>query len=292
MHFLDRIDWAGCMLADGTESKSDPIRIHELAIAIWPAFAKRVLTQILAGCWKRIAERPNDFVIELHETSHLEAPMVRLFGHAPGLKLLELIRRREYTEIRRLAPSYRARLILRAFLPGNGVRISAPWLTGKLARTFGIAPWRPPFLVLAYPEGFDGPALLAEVVSKLGFAKCWILPPKRPNSLLARLRERWQIHVHRSLFRLAAHLCPLDPETQPDVKPACIYGFSDGDLFVASVQKASGDKCRLWSGNALVIDLTFPTKNPAFIAAQIANQYLLSLTQPRHLRNATSQKTP
>ena len=206
MHFIDRIDWAGCILADGTETGLQSHYQNGLSLAIWPAFAKRVLTQILAGCWERIEERPADFKIAPYEAPHLPAQMSRLFGRKAGLELLKLLERGDVAAIRRHATSYRLRLILRAFLPGSGVRLSPQWLSGKFARTFGIAPWRPPNLVLVVPNGadFEGSTLLADIIGHLGFAKARILPAAQPSSASARWRERWKNHIHRSLFRLLA----------------------------------------------------------------------------------------
>ena len=283
MHFISRIDWAGCILADGNEASSDAVRTGGLSIAIWPAFAKRVLSQILAGCWHRIVERPNDFVIQPNESEHLEEPMTHLFGSKAGIQLLELIRNRNLIEIKQRAYSYRARLILRALLPGTGVRLSVPWLTGKFARTFGIAPWRPPFLVLVCPAEFDASGLLSEVVTNLGFAKCRILPPSRPASLLYRLRERWQIHIHRSLFRLVAVACTQNPETQPDTKPPCVHGFPDHEVIITSLQRTADGTFRLWFGNS---SLAIPHEELGLIAAQIANRYLMDLSHRGHILDA------
>jgi hypothetical protein len=214
MHFIDRIDWAGCILADGTDIGSAPIKIRGLSIATWPAFAKRVLTQILSGCWDRIMERPEAFIIKPHETPHLAGPMARLFGRDAGHRLLELIRCRKLDEIRRTAPFYRVRLIMRAFLPGSGVRISAPWLTGKLARMFGIADWLPPCLfVVRHPNTYESfESLIAEVTAQLGFGKSHVLPIVAPRAI-GHWRERWQVHRARSLFQLV--ILPLDSTKDP-----------------------------------------------------------------------------
>lgn len=206
MHFINHIDWGGCMLADGKSCKYPPVRVNGLPIATWPSFAKRVLTQILAGCWNRIDERPDDFVITPDEMPHLSGPLTRLFGHKAGNRLLELIRLRDLATIRRLALAYRVRLVIRALVPGTGIRMSSSWICGKIARTFGIASARPPFLIIAHApkSDIDAKALLDAVISHLGFAKTWTLPQSRSSSLIARLWERWSIHLHRSLFRLVA----------------------------------------------------------------------------------------
>jgi hypothetical protein len=287
MHFIDRIDWAGCILAGSTDAGCLSQRIVGLAIATWPGFAKRVLTQILAGCWQRIEERPDDFTIMAHEAPHLPDQMSRLFGRKAGIRLLELIRRRDLEEIRRLAPSFRARLVIRAFLPGTGVRLSAPWLTGKFARTFGIAPWRPPFLVLACPAGFDITALLCEIVSNLGFAKCWILPLSRPESLMARLRERWRIHVHRSLFRLVALACPQDLDEHPKVNLPYISKFPNHELSIFFLRVTQDGTYLLWFDDTPAVKLN---KELGPIATQVAYRYLLDLVRLSQIQNASPQK--
>lgn len=206
IHFINHIDWGGCLLADGELYPTPAVRIHGLSIATWPAFAKRVLIQILAGCWERIKERPRDFVIHPQEEEHLEAPMNRLFGRKAGKQILELIRTRNIDAIIRRATIYRMYLLSRMLLPVSGGHFSARWFHGKIQRTLGIAPWCPPILVVvASPNDSDKARLyLEQIVSHLGFAKVWILPDERPTSFLAQAHLQWKIRLHRSLFRLLA----------------------------------------------------------------------------------------
>ncbi len=279
MHFIDRIDWAGCILADGTEAGLQSHRLNGLSLAIWPAFAKRVLTQILASCWERIEERPGDFKIAPNEAPHLPAEMSRLFGRKTGLELLKLIEGGDLAAIRRQAASYRLRLILRAFLPGSGVRLSPRWLSGKFARTFGIAPWRPPNLVLIVPNeaDFEGSTLLADVIGHLGFAKARILPAAQPTSAPAWWRERWKSHIHRSLFRLLA--IRFEAEA---IQPKRIAGrigsqcFGSGTFIAAFSPKRAGELTFAFHRRGAITEgkETLPFNR---IAAAIALRYLESM---------------
>lgn len=279
MHFIDQIDWAGCVLADSADPGCPPQRIGGLSIATWPAFAKRVLTQILAGCWQRIGERPDDFTINAHEDEHLPDQMTRLFGRKAGLHLLELIRRQDLPEIRCLARSYRMRLLLRAFTPGTGVCLSPRWLSGKFARSLGIAPWRPPHLVLIAPgrSQEEGSKLLADVVGHLGFAKARILSPTLPSSLKRRLGEKWELHIHRSLFRLVA--TKLDPELDSRstiVRRIGNRAFESG-TFIAEVSAAREGEF-MWSYHHMGKS-TDPMPCPAHdnFASSLAYHYMESL---------------
>ena len=236
MHFIDRIDWAGCILAGSNDTGGSHQRIDGLSHATWPGFAKRVLTQILAGCWQRIEERPDDFTIKAHEAPHLADQMARLFGREAGLHLIELIQRRDLPEIKHRSHSYRLQLLRRAFTPGSGVRLSPRWLSGKFARTFGIAPWRPPILVVVATEDVKstGTCLVSEVIARLGFSKCKIISSERPPDLLARNRERWQLHIHRSLFRLIAIRCDSDRDVRSTISSRIGSGkFESGTLVIS-----------------------------------------------------------
>lgn len=237
MHFIDRIDWAGCILADGSEAGLQSQRQNGLSLAVWPAFAKRVLTQILAGCWDRIEERPGDIKITLNEAPHLPAHMSRLFGRKAGLELLKLIEDGELAAIRRNASSYRLRLIFRTFLPGSGVRLSLRWFSGKFARTFGIAPWRPPNLVMIVPNepDFEESTMLAGIIGHLGFAKCKVISATPPGSLTQRLRERWEIHIHRSLFRLVGVQFESKDETASAVIRRLGFNAFNSGTFIATL---------------------------------------------------------
>jgi hypothetical protein len=211
MHFIDRIDWSGCILADGSEPHSASVKVNGLSIATWSSFAKRILTQILAGCWHRIEDRPDDFLIQPNEDPYLEDSMACLFGRETGKRLLEFIRKGDFDEVKRLAPRYRINLILRALLPGTGVRISTSWFTGKFARTLGVSPWLPPCLFVigdqSSIDSIDG--LLAQVTPHLGFGKCHILRQPPDKTSVPEWWKRWQIHVNRSLFHLV--VVPLEP---------------------------------------------------------------------------------
>ncbi len=276
MHFIERIDWAGCILADGTEAGTQSHRQNDLSLSICPAFAKRVLTQILAGCWERIEERPLDFKITPNEAPHLPAQMSRLFGRKAGLELLKLIECGDLPTIQRHAASYRMRLIIRAFLPGTGVRLSLRWLSGKFARTFGIAPWRPPNLVLIAPNeaDFEGSKLLVDIIGHLGFAKSRILPAAQPTFLHARWRECWKNHIHRSLFRLLA--IRLETEAIEPKKIAERIGsqcFDSGTFIAALSPKRQGDLTFALNRRGAT---TESRENLAFnlIASTIALRYL------------------
>ena len=240
MHFIDRIDWAGCILAGSDDTGGSHQRIDGLSHATWPGFAKRVLTQILAGCWQRIEERPDDFTIKAHEAPHLPDQMTRLFGRKAGLHLIELIQCRDLPEIKRRSRSYRCQLLRRAFTPGSGVSLSPRWLSGKFARSFGIAPWRPPILVVIVPaeSRITDSEFLEDVVGHLGFAKARILTPTFPSSLKRRMCERWQLHIHRSLFRLVA----IEFDSKTDSRSSIVRrigkrAFNSG-TFIAAVSAA------------------------------------------------------
>lgn len=204
MHFIDRIDWSGCILADGSEPHSASVKVNGLSIATWPSFAKRILTQILAGCWHRVEDRPDDFLIQPDEAACLESSMTRLFGQQTGIRLLALIRNGDFDEVKKLAPKCRFHLILRAMLPGTGVGLSASWFTGKIARTFGGSPWLPPCLFVigdrSSNESVDD--LLAQITPHLGFGKCLILRQPDNKTGSPGFLKRWQVHVSRSLFHL------------------------------------------------------------------------------------------
>ena len=69
MHFMPRLEWGGTILAElePDDVYRDPT--SGLPLARRAGFAKRVLTQILAGCWDRIAARTGEFVLSGEEVA-------------------------------------------------------------------------------------------------------------------------------------------------------------------------------------------------------------------------------
>ncbi len=291
MHFIDRIDWAGCILAGGTEAGCPPVRVNGLPMATWPGFAKRVLTQVLAGCWDRIGERPEEFRIAPHEAGCMASQMARLFGAGAGGTLHQFIDRGTLQSIKHGAVGYRKKLFLRALTPGSGVGLSLVWLRGKIARVLGLAPWRPPTLILMTPVGWkgDAPRLLSDIIGQLGFAKAKILHTAPPSSATARWRERWKNHIHRSLFRLLAirfEAGEIHPELIARRLGKGCYGSG---TFIATLSHSREDEltCSFHRRGAITAGKeTLPSNR---IAATIALRYLESM---KTMQKQTTHNNP
>ena len=275
MHFIDRIDWAGCILATGDDACSEPLRLNGLPISIWPGFAKRVLTQILAGCWERITERPDDFKIKAYESAVLLIPMKRLFGEEAGPQLLDLIRRNDIDKIRQLSFHYRFQLLKRAMNPLTNVKLSLRWLYGKIARTLGLADWRPPILIISKYNARDhsGSDLVAEVSSHLGFGQTIFLNSNFPNSIIGRMRLKWNIHVQRGLFRLVAIQNNKSDRSLSDITDFFGKLFQNHNAFIVNVDETNKSDCS-WSYQDMDGNASGMNSSYEMLTSEIAYQYM------------------
>lgn len=272
MHFIDRIDWAGCILATGDDTCSEPHRLNGLPIAIWPGFAKRVLTQILAGCWERIMERPDDFQIKAYESAGLLIPMKRLFGEEAGPLLLDLIRRNDIEEIKHLSFRYRLQLLKRALIPLTNVRLSLRWLHGKIARTLGLANWRPPILIISQ-YNHSGTDLVTEVASYLGFGKTIFLNSNFPKSIMGRMRLKWNIHVQRGLFRLVAIQNNKFDRSLSDITDFFGKSFHNHNTFIVNVDEENKSNCS-WSYQDMDGNASAMNSSCEMLTSEIAYKYM------------------
>jgi hypothetical protein len=284
MHFIDRIDWAGCVLADGSEACCASLRIDGISIATWASFAKRLLTQVLAGCWDRIERRPEEFTIRRHEYEHLDDPLQKLFGRKAGIHFLKLIAESDLAEIKRLSSSYRIRLVLRALAPGTGVRLSRTWLSGKCARLFGNAQWSAPCLFIIWDlkskESID--VILAQATAQLGFGRLHVLPPDSKLTKRRELLQIWRVRVSRSLFQLV--ICPVECTDDMINKTVSRVGL---DAAASGVWVATGNTFQSVLENirnnfpsAQILDIS----NETNAGTKIAHAYL------GHLKNLGSQQ--
>lgn len=206
MHFIDRVDWAGCILADSSSQKTNCTRIEGLSIATWPSFAKRILIQILAGCWHRVSERPDEMSVSNSEGITLESNLTRIFGKKLGTRLMHLIEVRDFEGIKLIAPYCRWMLIIRAIIPYIGTSVSMKWFVGKIQRIIGHASWRPPclFIVGELDRAETIESILSHITPQLGFGSCRIFHSSNSIGIIDRLLQRWDIHIRRSKFQLVA----------------------------------------------------------------------------------------
>ena len=207
MHFITRLVWGGCILA--TIGKDDIYRdqANGLPLARRAHFAKRILTQVLAGCWDRMAARPREFLLLDGEEAEARRLSDRLFGrHLSGL-LIGAMDAPDLQTLRMLAPRLRRALVLRAAWPFTSVRPAFEWFVGKACRITGWVRWRLPNLVVSSASIARSQALMDKVIQQLGFTQAMVLSPVAGTGLIDRLRERIAVRIHRGLFRFAALGC-------------------------------------------------------------------------------------
>jgi hypothetical protein len=203
-HFIPQLVWAGVALAnpDTGDIRRDPK--HGLPVAIKAGFAKRVLTQVLAGCWSRMNERIHELYIRDEEREASALCARALFGSQLGKQLILALTPPDLTLLRRLAPKMRLMAILRSLSPFHPARWAPVWYFGKISRWSGSVRWRLPNLIVLCTSIDTAVTLLDESLEHLGFSKPMVLEHEGPGRLQGRITERAKIRLHRGLFRFVA----------------------------------------------------------------------------------------
>ncbi len=207
MHFIVRLVWGGVILA--TLDNNDVYRDQNkgLPLARRAHFAKRILTQILAGCWDRIAARSHEFLLLDGEEKEARLLSDRLFGrHLSGLLIVGLDAPDSHT-MKMIAPRLRRALVMRAVWPFTPVRPSFGWFVGKACRVTGWVRWRLPNLVITSSSIARSQTLIDKVIQQLGFTHAMVLSPMPGTSPIEILKERLAVRIHRGLFRFVALAC-------------------------------------------------------------------------------------
>jgi hypothetical protein len=203
-HFIPRLVWAGVVLAEpeATDIQSDPN--HGLPGAVKGGFAKRVLTQVLAGCWPRMNERIHELQIRDSEKEAAAVCAGIIFGRQLGGQLIGALTPPDLPTLQRLAPRLRLMAILRAMSPTHPVRWAPGWFYGKICRWSGCISWKLPNLIVLSTSTDGAVTFLNAAIGHLGFTKAMVLKNESPANPQERITERTKIRLHRGLFRFVA----------------------------------------------------------------------------------------
>ena len=204
MHFIDQITWNGVVLAsfESTEIQKHPD--HCLPFALQAGFTKRVLTQILAGCWDRMEERKDEIAIFDYEKKSAPSLIKKIFGNKHGLDLIDALTCYEAFTLKRLAPKLRLLAVFHALVSRDPIRWSPAWYFGKISRCCGFVRWRLPNLIILSYSSEVANTLLGKSLKHLGFTKAMVLKPQAPTSMKDQISERVRMRLHRGLFRFVA----------------------------------------------------------------------------------------
>lgn len=203
-HFIPELVWAGVVLATHETEDIQTHPTHGLPISNKGGFAKRVLTQVLAGCWGRMAERIHELEIHEEEKQASINCVDALFGKALGEQLISALNPPDLVSLRRIAPRLRLAAMVRAITPLSGVKLSSSWYSGKLSRLTGRVSWRLPNLIILCPSSESAIKVLEETLEFLTFSKAMVLDSQGPDSVISKALERFKIRQHQGLFRFVA----------------------------------------------------------------------------------------
>lgn len=231
LHFIDRVVWSGILLADfGTSTIHRPD--GGLPLAVEAGFAKRVLTQILAGCWERMAERPAEVAIFDYERKQVPALLASIFGTGNVGRLSTAVEADDLSALKRLAGDLRRAAFRRALNPFSAPKASPRWLGEKLQRRAGHAGWYLPNLIILAQTKAEARAFLDAVTPLLSFSKALSLDSFQPGQGSP---GETALRRHRGLFRYVALAESTDRETKlPEPEP-------DAGNLVISIHEHAGN---------------------------------------------------
>jgi len=228
MHFISKLEWAGIVLAELDQRDIRHHPNHNLPLAMEAGFAKRFLTQILAGCWSRMEERSHELYMRESEITFARKRIEFLFGSDLSGQLLGALSPPNINAIRKLAPAMRFSIMRRALLPGFPVEFSPKWIMGKLFRSLGIIDWKLPNIAIEAEHKADARKFLNDALTYLSFAKSMVIPNKRRS-----IKTRIKMHLHRGLLRYVGTYF-----RSGDVKIENVFGASkvnSGNLLIQVV---------------------------------------------------------
>jgi len=236
MHFIDKLIWAGLVLADGNNpeiNNSNGLKHH-----VWGGFAKRVMIQILSGSWKRFEEKPEEFVIGEHEKNSVTSKLGELLGSKLANDLVAAIINKEVGEIAKKAKRYRIAPILRTCIKLKWSNGSFRWLADKFCMKFIRPRWELPIILLSSSDDrkSDAVELVNECNRISGFPSPLVLDLRSEGENINSKKLGRKIRDRRALFRSVTILCSENDQTifekigEKELKKGYIRGRLDQSL--------------------------------------------------------------
>jgi hypothetical protein len=246
-HFIPQLVWGGVVLAKHDPGDIRPHGEHGLPVAVKGGFAKRVLTQVLAGCWDRTNERIHKLQIHDEEKDAAIQCVNFLFGESLGKQLLSALSPPDLVSLRGIAPRLRFAAMARAISPFSGVELAPSWYLGKISRLTGRISWKLPNLVILSASSEASTGVMEETLNYLTFTNSMVLDGKMPDSIFSKAMERLTIRRHRGLFRFVAMAGCIQEKSQlakrlppPDGTGGNLFIVLDEELSLRSAEMHLG----------------------------------------------------